>query len=87
MKGVILAGGLGTAPLTDDPGHQQAPAAGLRSPMIYFPIQQLVHAGITDILVVTGGSNAGDFLKLLRNGKRVRTAGLEPTRIRKGREG
>ena len=38
-------------------------------PGIYFPIQQLVHAGITDILVVTGGSNAGDFLKLLRNGR------------------
>ena len=37
--------------------------------MIYYPIQQLVHAGIKDILVVTGGNNAGDFLKLLRNGR------------------
>jgi glucose-1-phosphate thymidylyltransferase len=37
-------------------------------PMIYYPIQQLVHAGIEEILVVTGGSHAGDFLKLLRNG-------------------
>jgi len=38
-------------------------------PMIYYPIQQLVHAGITDILVVTGGNDAGDFLRLLRNGR------------------
>ena len=38
-------------------------------PMIYYPIQQLVHAGITDILIVTGGNNAGDFLKLLKNGR------------------
>jgi glucose-1-phosphate thymidylyltransferase len=38
-------------------------------PMIYFPIQQLVHAGIDDILIVTGGNSAGDFLRLLRNGK------------------
>ncbi|NIR36150.1 MAG: spore coat protein, partial [Actinobacteria bacterium] len=37
-------------------------------PMIYYPLQQLVDAGIDDILVVTGGDHAGDFLKLLRNG-------------------
>jgi glucose-1-phosphate thymidylyltransferase len=38
-------------------------------PMIYYPIQTLVNAGITDIMIVTGGSSAGDFLKLLKNGK------------------
>jgi glucose-1-phosphate thymidylyltransferase len=37
--------------------------------MIYYPIQTLVNAGITDIMVVTGGSSAGDFLRLLGNGK------------------
>lgn len=38
-------------------------------PMIYYPIQTLVNAGITDIMIVTGGNSAGDFLKLLGNGK------------------
>ena len=38
-------------------------------PMIYYPLQQLVHAGLTDILLVTGGNNAGDFLRLLGNGR------------------
>jgi glucose-1-phosphate thymidylyltransferase len=38
-------------------------------PMIYYPIQTLLNAGIDDILIVTGGNNAGDFLKLLGNGK------------------
>jgi glucose-1-phosphate thymidylyltransferase len=37
--------------------------------MIFYPIQTLVNAGITDILLVTGGQNAGDFLRLLGNGK------------------
>ena len=69
MKGVILAGGLGTRllPMTRVTNKHLLPVYD--RPMIYFPIQQLVHAGITDILVVTGGSNAGDFLKLLRNGR------------------
>lgn len=68
MKGVVLAGGLGTRllPMTRVTNKHLLPVYD--RPMIYFPIQQLVHAGITDILVVTGGDHAGDFLKLLRNG-------------------
>jgi len=69
MKGVILAGGLGTRllPMTRVTNKHLLPVYD--RPMIYYPIQQLVHAGIQDILVVTGGSHAGDFLKLLRNGQ------------------
>ena len=69
MKGVILAGGLGTRllPMTRVTNKHLLPVYD--RPMIYYPIQQLVHAGVTDILVVTGGASAGDFLKLLRNGK------------------
>jgi glucose-1-phosphate thymidylyltransferase len=69
MKGVILAGGLGTRllPMTRVTNKHLLPVYD--RPMIYYPIQQLVHAGVTDILVVTGGNNAGDFLKLLRNGR------------------
>jgi glucose-1-phosphate thymidylyltransferase len=69
MKGVILAGGLGSRllPMTRVTNKHLLPVYD--RPMIYYPIQQLVHAGITDILVVTGGNNAGDFLKLLRNGR------------------
>jgi glucose-1-phosphate thymidylyltransferase len=68
MKGVILAGGLGTRllPMTRVTNKHLLPV--FDRPMIYYPIQQLVHAGIKDILVVTGGDSAGDFLKLLRNG-------------------
>jgi glucose-1-phosphate thymidylyltransferase len=68
MKGVILAGGLGTRllPMTRVTNKHLLPVYD--RPMIYYPIQQLVHAGIDDILVVTGGNNAGDFLRLLRNG-------------------
>lgn len=69
MKGVILAGGLGSrlAPMTQVTNKHLLPVYD--RPMIYYPIQQLVHAGITDLLVVTGGSHAGDFLRLLGNGK------------------
>jgi len=69
MKGVILAGGLGTRllPMTRVTNKHLLPVYD--RPMIFFPIQQLVHAGITDIMVVTGGDHAGDFLKLLGNGK------------------
>jgi glucose-1-phosphate thymidylyltransferase len=69
MRGVILAGGLGTRlmPMTRVTNKHLLPV--FDRPMIYYPIQQLVHAGITDILVVTGGNSAGDFLKLLRNGR------------------
>jgi len=69
MKGVILAGGLGTRlyPLTKVTNKHLLPVYD--KPMIYYPIQILINAGIHDILIVTGGNNAGDFLKLLGNGK------------------
>lgn len=69
MKGVILAGGLGTRlhPLTRITNKHLLPV--FDKPMIFYPIQTLVNAGIKDILVVTGGQDAGDFLRLLGNGK------------------
>jgi glucose-1-phosphate thymidylyltransferase len=69
MKGVILAGGLGTRlfPLTKVTNKHLLPV--YNKPMIYYPIQTLVNAGISDILLVAGGNNAGDFLRLLGNGK------------------
>jgi glucose-1-phosphate thymidylyltransferase len=69
MKGVILAGGLGSRlhPLTKVTNKHLLPVYD--KPMIYYPIQTLINAGIQDILIVTGGNNAGDFLKLLGNGK------------------
>ena len=69
MKGVILAGGLGTRlyPLTRITNKHLLPVYD--RPMIYYPLQTLVNAGITDIMLVTGGYNAGDFLRLLGNGK------------------
>lgn len=68
MKGVVLAGGLGTRlyPLTKITNKHLLPVYD--RPMIYYPIQTLVEAGIKDILIVTGGNNAGDFLRLLGNG-------------------
>ncbi|MDQ5846697.1 MAG: sugar phosphate nucleotidyltransferase [Acidobacteriota bacterium] len=69
MKGIVLAGGLGTRlrPLTSVTNKHLLPVYD--QPMIYYPIQTLVNAGITDIMIVTGGNSAGDFLKLLGNGK------------------
>jgi len=69
MKGVILAGGLGTRlhPLTKVTNKHLLPVYD--KPMIYYPIQMLVNAGIRDILLVTGGNSAGDFLRLLGNGQ------------------
>src|SRR6516225_9510825 len=69
MKGIVLAGGLGTRlnPLTKITNKHLLPV--YNRPMIYYPIQTLVDAGITEILIVTGGRNAGDFLQLLANGK------------------
>ena len=69
MKGVILAGGLGSRlhPLTKVTNKHLLPVYD--KPMIYYPIETLVKAGIRDILVVTGGNSSGDFLKLLGNGK------------------
>jgi glucose-1-phosphate thymidylyltransferase len=69
MKGVVLAGGTGSRlyPLTRVTNKHLLPVYD--KPMIYYPLQTLVDAGIDDILIVTGGSSAGDFLRLLRNGK------------------
>ncbi|HXB22847.1 MAG TPA: sugar phosphate nucleotidyltransferase [Candidatus Solibacter sp.] len=69
MKGVVLAGGTGSRlyPLTRVTNKHLLPIYD--KPMIYYPLQTLVDAGIDDILIVTGGSSAGDFLRLLRNGK------------------
>ncbi len=69
IKGVVLAGGLGTRlqPLTRVTNKHLLPVYD--QPMIFFPIQKLVQAEIKDILIVTGGNSAGDFLKLLGNGK------------------
>jgi glucose-1-phosphate thymidylyltransferase len=68
MKGIVLAGGLGTrlSPLTRITNKHLLPV--FDQPMIHYPIRCLVEAGIKDILIVTGGNSAGDFLKLLRNG-------------------
>ncbi len=69
MKGVVLAGGLGTRlrPLTAVTNKHLLPVYD--QPMIYYPVQALVNAGISDIMIVTGGNSAGDFLRLLGNGK------------------
>ena len=69
MKGVILAGGTGSRlfPLTRVTNKHLLPI--FDKPMVFYPIQALVNADITDILLVTGGQNAGEFLRLLGNGK------------------
>src|SRR5262245_31965179 len=68
MKGIVLAGGLGTRllPLTRITNKHLLPVYD--QPMIFYPIQKLVEAGLDEILIVTGGNSAGDFLQLLRNG-------------------
>jgi len=69
LKGIVLAGGLGSRlyPLTKVTNKHLLPV--YNRPMIWYPIQTLVDAGIRDILIVTGGNSAGDFLRLLGNGK------------------
>ena len=69
MKGVILAGGLGSRlyPLTKITNKHLLPVYD--QPMIFYPIRTLINAGIEDIMIVTGGNSAGDFLRLLGNGK------------------
>jgi glucose-1-phosphate thymidylyltransferase len=69
MKGVVLAGGTGSrlSPLTRATNKHLLPVYD--KPMVYYPIQTLVNAGIAEILLVTGGKNAGDFLRLLGNGR------------------
>ena len=68
MKGVVLCGGTGSRldPLTRVTNKHLLPIYD--RPMVFFPIQTLVDAGITEILLVTGGNNAGDFVPLLGNG-------------------
>lgn len=77
MKGVVLAGGLGTRlhPLTKITNKHLLPVYD--KPMIYYPIQTLVNAGVDEVLIVTGGNNAGDFLRLLGNGKEFGLKWLE----------
>ncbi|MGH9682791.1 MAG: sugar phosphate nucleotidyltransferase [Candidatus Acidiferrales bacterium] len=69
MKGIVLAGGTGSRlnPLTRVTNKHLLPV--YEKPMVYYPIQTLVNAGIEEILLVTGGKNAGDFLRLLGNGR------------------
>ncbi|MGH9704896.1 MAG: sugar phosphate nucleotidyltransferase [Candidatus Acidiferrales bacterium] len=69
MKGVVLAGGTGSRlnPLTRVTNKHLLPIYD--KPMVYYPIQTLVNAGIEEILLVTGGKNAGEFLRLLGNGR------------------
>jgi glucose-1-phosphate thymidylyltransferase len=79
MKGVVLAGGTGSRlfPLTKITNKHLLPIYD--RPMIYYPIQTLVDAGIRDILIVTGGRNSGDFLRLLGNGKHFGLAHINYT--------
>lgn len=77
MKGVILAGGLGTRlyPLTHVTNKHLLPVYD--KPMIFYPIETLVKAGITEILIVTSGPHVGDFLGVLKNGKELGVTHLE----------
>jgi len=79
MKGVILAGGLGSRlrPMTLVTNKHLLPVYD--RPMVYYPIQTLLNAAIDEILIVTGGEHAGDFLKLLQNGKHLGIRHLEYT--------
>jgi len=79
MKGVVLAGGTGSRlyPLTKITNKHLLPIYD--KPMIFYPIEMLVDAGIRDILIVTGGRNAGDFLRLLGNGKQFGLSHLNYT--------
>lgn len=77
MKGIILAGGLGTRlyPLTWATNKHLLPVYD--QPMIFYPIQTLVKAGIKEIMIVTGGPHAGHFIQVLRNGKNLGVKHLE----------
>ncbi len=77
MKGVILAGGKGTRlyPLTYATNKHLLPVYD--QPMVYYPIQTLVSAGITEILIVTGESHAGHFINVIKNGKDLGLAHVE----------
>lgn len=69
MKGVILAGGKGSRlyPLTHVTNKHLLPV--YNKPMIYYPIETLVKAGIKDILITVGGPHVGHFLSILKNGQ------------------
>lgn len=77
MKGVILAGGLGTRlyPLTHVTNKHLLPVYD--KPMIFYPIQTLVNAGVTEVLIVTSGPHVGHFLSVLKNGKELGLTHLE----------
>jgi len=77
MKGMILAGGLGTRlrPMTLVTNKHLLPVYD--QPMVYYPLKCLINAGITEIMIVTGEENAGDFIKLLRDGKELGLTRLE----------
>lgn len=77
MKGVVLAGGLGTRllPLTAATNKHLLPV--YNQPMVFYPIQTLVRAGIKEVLVVTGGPHAGHFLPVLKNGRELGLDHLE----------
>ena len=69
MKGIVLAGGLGTRldPLTRATNKHLLPVYD--KPMVYYPISTLSEAGVDEIMVVTGGPHAGDFIRVLKNGE------------------
>jgi len=69
MKGIVLAGGLGTRlrPCTLVTNKHLLPVYD--RPMVYYPIQTLINAGISEVMIVTGGEFAGEFLRLLGNGR------------------
>jgi glucose-1-phosphate thymidylyltransferase len=77
MKGIILAGGLGTRlyPLTHVTNKHLLPV--FDKPMIFYPIETLVKAGINEIMIVVGGPHAGHFLSVLKNGKDLGVKHLE----------
>jgi glucose-1-phosphate thymidylyltransferase len=77
MKGAILAGGLGSRlyPLTYATNKHLLPV--FDKPMIYYPVQTLVRAGIDEVIIVTGGPHAGDFIHVLKNGEELGVRHLE----------
>jgi len=77
MKGIILAGGLGSRlyPLTHATNKHLLPVYD--KPMVFYPIRTLVQAGITEVIIVTGGPHAGDFIRVLKNGKELGLKHLE----------
>jgi glucose-1-phosphate thymidylyltransferase len=77
MKGIILAGGLGSRlyPLTHATNKHLLPVYD--QPMVFYPLRTLVQAGVTEVIVVTGGPHAGDFIRVLMNGKELGLKHLE----------